>query len=149
MIDRIAFSSDQTRIATASRPMTRSVSRDARPARSWANRPSDVSPSSDIEYQPIGTLFASAGDTSNLLLWDAGNLQELVRRPLTTRSLSSVGFSADGKTLATGGLDVVLWDTDFESWIDKARAVANRNLSQVEWNSYRRHHSLSSHVFGF
>jgi hypothetical protein len=44
-----------------------------------------------------------------------------------------MAFSPDGKTLASGG---ILWDVDVDSWVAKAKQVANRELTSEERRSY-------------
>jgi WD40 repeat protein len=52
--------------------------------------------------------------------------------------VTSVAFSPDGKMLATGSGDgtVVIWDIELASWRDRACQIANRNLTQDEWQGY-------------
>jgi WD40 repeat protein len=49
--------------------------------------------------------------------------------------VTSVAFSPDGKTLASGSFETV-WDVDPNSWALRACERANRNLSQGEWQDY-------------
>ena len=59
-------------------------------------------------------------------------------RPLTGQgSVSSIAFSPDGKTLASGGgNNTVLWDVEPASWAERACRISNRNLTEEEWRQY-------------
>jgi WD40 repeat protein len=52
----------------------------------------------------------------------------------------SVAFSPDGTRLASGSGEkmIRLWDTnvDVTSWQTRAYRIANRNLTQKEWDKY-------------
>lgn len=83
-----------------------------------------------LAYSPDGKILAGGGSHSGedglLVLWDTttGEATELTapRRPITT-----VAFSADGKTIASGSMDgkIVLWDA--ASRREQLRIEANRS----------------------
>jgi WD40 repeat protein len=90
-------------------------------------------------FSPDSKLLASGSKDNTIILWDVATGQR-VGEPLTghTDPVSSVCFSPDGKLLASGSWDdtIILWDVDLESWKDRARRIANRNLTRAEWKQY-------------
>jgi WD40 repeat protein len=94
---------------------------------------------SSVAFSPDRKTLASASGDQTVRLWDVATHQAL-GEPLRGHidAVHSVAFSPDGKTLASGGKDhtVWLWDVSLDSWIRRACARANRNLSLAEWQQY-------------
>ncbi|HJR80786.1 MAG TPA: hypothetical protein VJ821_11985, partial [Anaerolineales bacterium] len=76
------------------------------------------------------------------ILWDITDprnpSQRVVLEGHTNAILNgSLFFSADGKTLISASMnEVILWNVDPQSWIEKACNIAGRNLTQAEWQQF-------------
>ncbi|MGH8658856.1 MAG: hypothetical protein ACREV4_10410 [Gammaproteobacteria bacterium] len=95
-----------------------------------------------VAFSPDNGTLASGSLDRTIRLWDVDTGQA-IGRDLTGHSaaIEGVAFSPDGKKLASAGLDgmVMMWDVDFDSWPDRACAIAGRNLTDVEWNEWKRY----------
>jgi WD40 repeat protein len=92
-----------------------------------------------IAFSPDGTILAAGTDKGNIVLWNVAT-RSWLGQPLQgfADSVDSVAFSPDGATVAAGTLDasVILWDIDIASWHERACEIANRNLTEAEWQQY-------------
>jgi WD40 repeat protein len=86
--------------------------------------------------------LATAGDDQTVILWDISNLNKPVKRLVFTGHTDKIlngalFFTADGKTLISASQnEVILWDVNPESWIEKACNIAGRNFTKAEWEQF-------------
>jgi WD40 repeat protein len=89
-----------------------------------------------LAFSPDGEMLASGAEDETIVLWDVDG-----RRPLGGPLIEQAGpiedvtFGPDGN-LITAAVDLIVWDTTLVSWQRRACVLANRNLSQAEWDQF-------------
>lgn len=100
-----------------------------------------VSHSDDImsvAFTDDGAMLASGAMDWTLSLWDVATRRQLGPPLVSAGSVvRALAFADDGTTLI-GAADAALFtvDLDTSSWIDRACEVADRNLTDEEWQQY-------------
>jgi tetratricopeptide (TPR) repeat protein len=89
-----------------------------------------------LAFNQEGTLLASGG-RDGLRVWDVGT-GGLVGPLLTGALASQVAFahSQGHSSLFADAGGIRQWPMDSRAWLDRACQIANRNLTQAEWETY-------------
>ena len=97
-----------------------------------------------VAFSPDGSTLAAAGSNGSIVMWDVATGVQIAKLeggvPATPGAVlaTSTDFSPDGKRLLmtmSNGFGVV-WDVDPESWARRACEVANRTLTEEEWEQF-------------
>jgi WD40 repeat protein/DNA-binding SARP family transcriptional activator len=89
-----------------------------------------------VSFAADGSVFASSGDDGQVRLWDGRTGTPVIAvTPDRPGVWTTVEFQPDGTTVIIADRDgaVYTWDTRPEQWIERACAMAGRNLTEAEW----------------
>jgi WD40 repeat protein len=93
-------------------------------------------------FSADGTKLASHDKEGTVILWDIAKISasppRRVRLKDTTTAVRILAFSPDGNTLVSGYTDgtILLWEVSPASWEAHACRIANRHLTQKEWDQF-------------
>jgi len=103
----------------------------------------NISKVAALGFSPDGKILAAGYADAGVILWDVDGRQRLIAQTMYKHveipdpyPIFSLAFSPDGKILATTSNEIILWDTDPASWVNKACNIAGRNFSQTEWQQF-------------
>lgn len=85
-----------------------------------------------------GRVLVTLGGDGSVLWWDTAT-RELLGPPLLTgKETETMAISPDGRALVLGSFDSMAWywRLDRRAWTERACGIANRNLSEAEWQQF-------------
>jgi WD40 repeat protein len=140
----VAFNADGTLLASANGNSTISLWRidSTGAAQPLPSISAHAGPVTSVRISPDGKTLASAGEDQDIILWDITNPESPSQRVVLKGHSSAVlnggiFFLPNGKTLISASKEeIILWDIDGQSWIEKACSIAGRNFTQAEWGQF-------------
>jgi WD40 repeat protein/energy-coupling factor transporter ATP-binding protein EcfA2 len=98
------------------------------------------SPITDINFNPLDDIMATSSRDGTARMWDCTNLNN---QPIILQDhdkwVLSVVFSPDGKSLVTSSNQkdrLLIWSTKSEILANDLKARINRNMTDIEWDTY-------------
>ena len=91
-----------------------------------------------LAFSADGALLAShEGWMGGMRLWDVATMRPLGEAmPEMADDVGSLAFGPEGRTLASGGSAMAIWDLSPPVWLEQARLIANRDLTPDERGVY-------------
>ena len=92
----------------------------------------------EMEFSPDGRILAVSGWENVASLWDVASGAQIGPRFTAGSRRTSLDLSPDGRRLLTtyGNGQGAVWDIAPESWARRACSLANRTLTQKEWEEF-------------
>ena len=139
-VQRMMFSPDANRLAAASEDGTIRLWNDVYSPKLHGETLQGHEPVGRLAFSPDGNLLALGSAWGSIQLFDTNTYSPL-GEPLKGHQGEITGLAFPNDTTLISASDdgrVWQWDIDPESWARKLCSIANRNLSQDEWNKYMK-----------
>ncbi len=137
-VNSVALSLDGQTIATGSSD-TLIILWDAATGQETGRLYGHINRVTSVAFSPNGQTLASGSYDKNIILWDLSTGLP-IGPPLRdhTNDVNSVAWSPDGEYLVSGSWDttLTLWKVNLTPWSERACQIANRNLTQTEWDVF-------------
>jgi WD40 repeat protein/DNA-binding SARP family transcriptional activator len=136
-VESLAYSPDGALLASSS-PDGTVIVRDAHSRRPIGEPLAPgIGPIARIAFSRDGAVLAAAGRSGPIALWDV-QTRQLIGRPLAAHSTGAWGVALpDRDTLASAGEDgLVIWNLHPTVLVERACALAGRNLTKAEWDQF-------------
>ncbi len=93
-----------------------------------------------VQFSPKGDLLVAAGSDGEITLWDVASHQLLgtVQGQNTRGDYPDVAFTPDSNKMVSvvAGGGVMLWELSIDGWLRDACALARRDLTSAERQSF-------------
>lgn len=89
-----------------------------------------------IAFSPDGKVLVSGNYDDTIFLYDVATRRKMGALIGNSWPINQVIFSPEGQTLITVSNNIMLWDVDPQSWVNKICDRVGRNFTQEEWVQY-------------